>query len=97
MYVSICQYYPLDIIFKSIILIKYLPPSHLKIESFDILKENISFTIIFFSSFIFITCQYVEKTRMSTFSNTKLKKPDGQTNIKKYRVAAHKILQNILL
>ncbi len=33
---------------------------------------------------------------MTTFSKAKLKKSDGQTIIDKYRVAAHKILHNII-
>ena len=32
---------------------------------------------------------------MTTFIKAKLKKSEGQTNIGKYRVATHKILQNI--
>ena len=36
------------------------------------------------------------KTRMITFLKVKLKNSDGQTNIDKYKVAAHKLLQNIL-
>ena len=35
-------------------------------------------------------------TRMTTFMKAKLKKSDRQTNIEKYRVAVHKILQNII-
>ena len=34
---------------------------------------------------------------MIPFIKTKLNKSDRQTNIDKYKVAAHKILQNILL
>ena len=33
---------------------------------------------------------------MTTFIKVKLKKSDGQTNFDKYRLAAHKILQNII-
>ncbi len=32
---------------------------------------------------------------MTTFTKAKLKKSDGQTNTEKYRVAAHKLFQNI--
>ena len=35
-------------------------------------------------------------TRMTTFLKAKLKKSDGQMNIAKYRVVAHKILLNII-
>ncbi len=34
---------------------------------------------------------------MTTFIKAKLKKSDEQTNIDKYRVFAHTILQNIIL
>ncbi len=36
------------------------------------------------------------KTRMTTFIIVKFKKSDEQTNIVKYRVSAHKILQTII-
>ena len=36
------------------------------------------------------------KTRMTIFIKGKLNKSDGQTNIDKYRVSQHKILQNII-
>ncbi len=36
------------------------------------------------------------KIRMTTFTKVNLKKTDEQTNIDKYRVATHRILQNII-
>ena len=37
-----------------------------------------------------------KKTGMTTFIKAKHKESDGQTNIDKYKVVAHKILKNII-
>ena len=37
------------------------------------------------------------KTRMTTFIKAKHKKSDRQTKVEKFRLTAHKILQNIIL